>query len=85
MAFSAPLPDLRRLSLGRKSFAIRCPLALLGTASDPVFLHQPADSLAASFGPPLAVEALRFTWVATTSSPEDSHLQVIAHAGHTSG
>ena len=83
MAFPARLPDLRRLTLGRKSFAIRCPLALVGTASDPVLVHQPAGSLAASFSPPLAVGALRFAWVATTSSPEDSHLQVIAHAGHT--
>jgi hypothetical protein len=33
MTFPARLPDLRRLSLGRESFAVSCPLALLGTAS----------------------------------------------------
>jgi hypothetical protein len=32
MAFTAQLPDLHRRSLGRKSFAIPCSLALLGTA-----------------------------------------------------
>ena len=83
MAFPAQSPDLQRLSFGRESFAVIGPLALLGTASYPVSVRQLADSLAASFSSPLAVAALRFTWVATTNSPEDSHLQVIIHAGHT--
>jgi len=88
MAFPARLPDLRNLSLGRESFADRCPLALLGTASYPVLVHQPAGSLAPSFSASLAAGyhfALGFAWVATTNSPEDFHLQVIVHAGHTSG
>ena len=36
MAVPAPPPDLHRLSLGRESFAARCPLALLGSASYPI-------------------------------------------------
>ena len=83
MAISAPSPDLHRLSLGRESFAASCPLALLGNASYPVRVPRRAGSLAASFSSPLTVAALRFTWVATTNSPEDLHLQVTIHAGHT--
>ena len=37
----------------------------------------------ASFSTPLTVGALRFTRVVATNSPEDLHLQVSAHAGHT--
>jgi hypothetical protein len=85
MTVPARVPDLRRLTFGRESFAVRCPLALIGTASDPVSVRHPTGSLAASFSALLAVGALRFTWVATTNSPEDFHLQAIAHAGHTSG
>ena len=69
MTFPARLPDLRRLTFGRESFAVIGPLALVGTASDPVSVRQPASSLAASFSAPLTVGALRFAWVATTNSP----------------
>ena len=61
MTFSAQLPDLHRLSLGRESFAVFSPLALLGTAFYPVSVRQLADSLTASFSCPLALAALRFT------------------------
>lgn len=83
MTFSAQPPDLHSLSLGRESFAVCCPLALLDSASYPVPLRRLTDSLPASFSGPLTVAALRFTWVATTSSPRDSHPQAIIHAGHT--
>jgi hypothetical protein len=83
VAFSARLPGLQHLSLGRESFAVTCPLALLGTASYPVSVRQPADSFPASFSTPVTLGALRFPWRATTNSPEDFHLQVIAHAGPT--
>jgi hypothetical protein len=83
MAFSAQPPDLHRPSLGRESFAASRPLALLDSASYPVPVRRLADSLPASFSGPLTVAALRFTWVATTNSPEDSHPQAIVHAGHT--
>lgn len=83
MAFSAQSPDLHRLSLGRENFAFTCTLALLGTALYPIPVRRLADSLPASFSRPLALAALQFTWVASTSFPEDLHLLVIAHAGHT--
>jgi hypothetical protein len=83
VAFPAQSPDLHRLSFGRESFAVPCPLALLGTALYPVLVHQLAVSLAASFSRPLTLAALRFAWVATTNSPEDFHLLVTIHAGHT--
>ncbi len=83
MAFSAQPPDLHRLSLGRQSFAALGPLALLGRASYPIPVRRLTDSLAPSFSPPLTVGALGFTWIVTTYSPEDSHLQVTCHAGHT--
>ena len=83
MTFSAQPPDLHRLSLGRESFAVACPLALLDSASYPIPVRQLTDSLPASFSGPLTVAALRFTWVATTNSPGDSHPQAIIHAGHT--
>ena len=82
MTFSAQPPDLHRLNLGRESFAVTCPLALFDSASYPVSVRRLADSLAASFSGPLTVAALRFTWIATTNSPEDSHPQAIIHAGH---
>ena len=83
VAFSARPPDLHRLSLGRRGFAVRCPLASPGDASYPVSVRRPADALAPSFSPPLAVGTLGFAWFATTCSPKDSHLQVTSHAGHT--
>ena len=46
--------------LGRESFAVCCPLALVGAASYPVPVRRLAASLPASFGAPLAVGALRF-------------------------
>jgi hypothetical protein len=33
MAFPAQPPDLHRLSFGRESFAVTCPLTLLGNAT----------------------------------------------------
>ena len=83
MAFSAQPPDLHRLSLGRQSFAALGPLALLDSASYPIPVRRLTDSLAPSFSPPLTVGTLGFTWIVTTYSPEDSHLQVTCHAGHT--
>ena len=53
-AFTAPPPDLHRLSLGRESFAVICPLALLGSASYPVSVRRRAVSLHASFSATLA-------------------------------
>jgi hypothetical protein len=83
MAVTARLPDLRRLNLGRESFAASSPLALFDGASYPVSVRQPAASFPASFSTPVTLGALRFPWIVTTNSPEDFHLQVIRHAGHT--
>ena len=43
----------------------------------------PQVSLPASFSTPLTAGALRFTRVVATNFPEDFHLQVDYHAGHT--
>src|SRR5262245_19579416 len=60
-----------------------CPLAPLGSAFYPVPVRRPAASLHASFTPASRSDALRFTSLAVTSSREDFHLQVNAHAGRT--
>jgi hypothetical protein len=70
--------------LGHEGFAITCPLALLGPASYPVSVRRPAALLPASFTLSSRSNALRFTSLAVTSSREDFHLQVDAHAGRTS-
>ena len=41
-SFIAQPPDLRRLSLGHKGFAVSCPLALLDSAFYPVLVHRRA-------------------------------------------
>jgi hypothetical protein len=68
---------------GHESFAVHCPLALLGSASYPVPVRRPAASLPASFTPASRSDALRFASFAVTSSRQDFHLQVDAHAGRT--
>jgi hypothetical protein len=74
---------LRRLSLDHKSFAVACPLALLGTASHPVLVHRLTVSLHASFPRSVTLAQSRFTSLAVVSSREDLHLQDRAHAGRT--
>jgi len=69
--------------LGHESFAVLCPLALLGAASYPVPVRRPAASLPTSFTPSSRPGALWFASLAVTSSREDFHLQVDAHAGRT--
>lgn len=84
MAFPAQPPDLRRLSFGRESFAVSCPLALLGNASYPVSVRRLngfATPLLSAL--PSRENALRFASVPTTKFREDFHLRTIAHAGHT--
>ena len=82
-SFSTQPPDLRRLSLDHKSFAQRCPLALLGTASYRVLVHRLAVSLHASFPHSVTLMQLRFASFAVTNLREDFHLQDRAHAGRT--
>jgi hypothetical protein len=84
MAFPAQPPDLRRLSLGRESFAFTCTLALLGNASYPVSVRR-LDGFATPLlsALPSREDALRIASVPTTKFREDFHLRTIAHAGHT--
>ncbi len=77
IAGSTPLP------LGRKSFAVMGPLALVHNASYPVSVRRLASSLHASFSAHLTIRTLHFTSVPATRSQEDSHLLIIAHAGHS--
>ncbi len=82
-SFTAHPPDLRHLSLGHKSFAVFCPLALLGGAFYPVLVHQVAVSLHASSPRSVALPQLRFASLAVTSSRWDLHPQECARAGRT--
>jgi hypothetical protein len=74
---------LRRLILDHKSFAVRCPLALIGTASYPVLVHRLAVSLHTSSPRSVALPQLCFTSLAVVSSRRDFHPQECAHAGRT--
>jgi len=69
--------------LDHKSFAVSCPLALIGTASYPVLVHRLAVSLHASSPRSVALPQLRFASLAVVSSREDLHLQECARAGRT--
>src|SRR5439155_22856796 len=82
-SFTAPPPDLRRLTLGHKSFAVHCLLALISVASYPILVHRLAVSLHASFPRSVALAQLHFASFAVASSREDFHLQDRAHAGRT--
>ena len=81
--FTARPPDLRRLILDHESFAVVCPFALIGAASNPVSVRRPAVSLHASFPRSVALPQLRFASIAMASFWEDLHLQGVRHAGRT--
>ena len=53
--------------LGHESFAVTCPLALVGNAFYPVLVHRPAASIHASSPHSVALMQLRFTSLAVTS------------------
>ena len=82
-SFPAQPPDLRRLILDHKSFAVFGPLALIGTAFYPVLVHRLAGSLHASFPRSVALPQLRFASLTVVSSRRDFHPQECAHAGRT--
>src|ERR1035437_688592 len=82
-SFPAQPPDLRRLILDHKSFAVSGPLALIGSAFYPVLVHRLAVSIHASFPRSVTLPQLRFTSFAVVSSREDLHLRECAHAGRT--
>ena len=70
-------------TLGHKSFAARCPLALLGIAFYPVLVHRLTVLIHASFPRSVTLTQLRFTSFAVVNSREDLHIQDCAHAGRT--
>src|SRR5215212_9763220 len=69
--------------LGHESFAITWSLALRSDAFYPVPVRRPAASRPASFTLASRSNALRFASLAVTSSREDLHIKVDAHAGRT--
>lgn len=64
---------------GAQGFAVHCPLAPLGVASDPVLVHRPAASLPTSSPRSVALPQLRFTSFRMASSRLDLHQQDDAH------
>ncbi|WP_219996617.1 hypothetical protein, partial [Pseudomonas fluorescens] len=82
-SFTAQPPDLRCLTLDHKSFAVLCPLALVGFALYPVLVHRLAVSIHASSPHSVALMQLRFTSFAVVSLRRDFHPQDCAHAGRT--
>src|SRR5207247_4859211 len=82
-AFAARPPDLRRLALVTRASR---PYARSPCSAPPRIrysVRRPAASFHASFTPSSRFDALRFPSLAVTSSREDFHLQVNAHAGRT--
>ena len=79
-AGSTPLP------LDHESFAVSCPLALVGNAFYPVLVHRPAASLHASSPHSVALMQLRFASLVVINSrwdfhPQECAPQECAHAG----
>ena len=71
------------LRLDHKSFAVSCPLALLGSALYPILVHRLAASIHASSPHSVTLMQLRFTSFAVINLRWDLHPQECAHAGRT--
>src|SRR5258708_30543478 len=69
--------------LDHESFAVSCPLALVGAAFYPVLVHRLADSLHASSPRSVTLSQLRFASLAVINLRWDLHPQECAHAGRT--
>jgi hypothetical protein len=82
-SFTTQPPDLHSLILDHKSFAVLCPLALIGFAFYPVLVHRLMASIHASSPHSVALLQLRFTSFAVVSLRRDFHPQDCAHAGRT--
>ena len=82
-SFPAQPPDLRRLTLDHKSFAVTRLLALVGFALYPILVHRLAVSLHASSPRSVTLTQLRFASLTVVSSRDDFYLQDRAHAGRT--
>ena len=83
LSFLAQPPDLRRLSVDHRSFAVIGPLAPLGAASDLVLVHRLAILLPASSPRSVTLPQLRFASIRMVSFRWDLHPQDSAHAGRT--
>ena len=82
-SFTTQPPDLRSLTLDHKSFAVLCPLALIGFALYPVLVHRLMVSIHASAPHSVTLMQLRFTSFAVVSLRRDFHPQDCANAGRT--
>src|SRR5215471_9213419 len=83
-AFTARPPDLPPRPLMTVDFAISCSLVRPGRPRYPVLVHRAAVLLHASFRPRLTATPLRFANPSPSSDwIEDSHLQAVDHARHT--
>ena len=81
---SARAPDLRSLTLDREKLCGQPPARLCRPRLISDSCSSPRRSrYSASFSNSLTLIALQFARVAAINSPEDSHLQVNGHAGHT--
>src|SRR5258708_34311060 len=69
--------------LDHESFAVSCPLALVGAAFYPVLVHRLADSLPASSPRSVTLSQLRFASLAVINLRGDLPPQKCAHAGRT--
>ena len=79
----ARAPELRGLTVGRESFAVTCPLTLVGPASYPVAVRRPTD-----LAPRCGQRSPHGRHLAVHSSRGDQllrglYLHVDYHAGHT--
>src|ERR1035437_5572067 len=74
-SFSTQPPDLRRLTLDHKSFALACPLALAGRPLYPILVHRLMDSVRPSSPRFVASPQLGFSSLTVASSREDFHRQ----------
>jgi hypothetical protein len=71
------------LSFDHQGFVATGPLASLGAASYPVFVHRPAVSLPASSPRSVALSQLQFASIRMVSFRGDFHPQDDIHAGRT--
>ena len=73
--------DVHSLIHDHKSFAVLCPLALIGCALYPALVHRLMASIHASSPHSVALMQLRFTSFAVASLRRDFLPQDCAHAG----
>src|SRR6185312_10614506 len=83
LTFAARPPDLRRLASVTRASRLRARSPCSAPPSIRFLFVGPQLRFLASFTPASRSDALQFASLAVTSSREDFHLQVNAHAGRT--